>query len=145
MASDDSTRRKRKSGERRAGQKSKKRNKIEIDRPGLFESREDYTNFVNNIFDIPDSRLSTNLSQRDVEPSTIQNSGPRGLTSEQIKTLRRHDRSGIAGQCAICVEDYVVAYRVRTLPCKHYFHVKCIDPWLERNASCPTCRAVIII
>lgn len=68
---------------------------------------------------------------------------PRGLTESQMKKLRRHQWTKQDDQCTICMEDYVLSFIVRTLPCKHYFHVECIDPWLKRNASCPTCRAVI--
>lgn len=33
-------------------------------------------------------------------------------------------------ECAICLEDYAEGDRIRTLPCKHEFHQKCIDNWL---------------
>lgn len=45
--------------------------------------------------------------------------------------------------CSICLDTSV---RMTTiLPCKHTFHVKCIDPWFARNKelSCPLCRRVV--
>lgn len=44
-------------------------------------------------------------------------------------------------ECAICLEDYVEGDRIRTLPCKHEFHQKCIDNWLcEHKKFCPICK-----
>ncbi|KAK8687318.1 hypothetical protein V6N13_086143 [Hibiscus sabdariffa] len=45
-------------------------------------------------------------------------------------------------KCAICLEEYVHGERVRELPrCKHMFHKKCIEEWLEvPSLHCPICR-----
>ncbi|XP_017773454.1 PREDICTED: putative RING-H2 finger protein ATL50 [Nicrophorus vespilloides] len=40
--------------------------------------------------------------------------------------------------CAICLNELISD--VRQLPCKHIFHIKCIDSWTERNRICPICR-----
>ncbi|KAJ2357734.1 E3 ubiquitin-protein ligase rnf13 [Coemansia erecta] len=43
--------------------------------------------------------------------------------------------------CAVCLDDFAVGDKVRLLPCKHYFHVSCIDQWLTKNtAVCPLCN-----
>ena len=43
--------------------------------------------------------------------------------------------------CAICVEDFQDVDTVRVLPCNHYFHPECIDPWLTDHSSlCPLCK-----
>ena len=43
--------------------------------------------------------------------------------------------------CAICVEDFEEGDTARILPCNHYFHPKCIDPWLTNHSSlCPLCK-----
>ncbi|KAF1329027.1 E3 ubiquitin-protein ligase, partial [Globisporangium splendens] len=43
--------------------------------------------------------------------------------------------------CAICLEDFQVGSNVKVLPCQHFYHVECIDPWLERQSSCcPLCK-----
>jgi E3 ubiquitin-protein ligase SDIR1 len=42
--------------------------------------------------------------------------------------------------CAICLVDYRAGELVRTLPCFHAYHTHCIDPWLEKDASCPVCN-----
>ena len=42
--------------------------------------------------------------------------------------------------CPICVEYYKKGDKVYVLPCNHTFHTKCIEPWFEKNRSCPTCK-----
>ena len=41
--------------------------------------------------------------------------------------------------CSICLET-VSKTNVEWLPCCHSFHKTCIDKWLEKKHSCPTCR-----
>lgn len=45
--------------------------------------------------------------------------------------------------CSICLDFYEHTQIVRQLPCKHIYHVKCIDPWLLVNHVCPLCKADI--
>ncbi|KAH7282336.1 hypothetical protein KP509_35G025600 [Ceratopteris richardii] len=43
--------------------------------------------------------------------------------------------------CAICLEDYKQGERLRILPCRHEFHISCIDEWLKnRRCFCPICK-----
>ena len=35
--------------------------------------------------------------------------------------------------------DFVVGEPIRLLPCMHYYHMRCIDDWLMRALTCPTC------
>lgn len=49
-----------------------------------------------------------------------------------------------ASACPICLIDYEFHDDIRKLPCKHYFHKKCIDHWLIVNSTCPTCRSDLI-
>lgn len=43
-------------------------------------------------------------------------------------------------ECALCLEEYVPGETVTRLNCLHAFHVACIDPWLEKNSTCPCCK-----
>ena len=49
-------------------------------------------------------------------------------------------RAGEMQRCSICLEHYQVDEVVRTVPCFHTFHARCIDPWLEQRAECPICK-----
>eukprot|EP00808_Paulinella_micropora_P012685 g54617.t1 len=46
-------------------------------------------------------------------------------------------------ECSICLQDLVVGDRLRGLPCAHYLHGACVDPWLRTKDSCPVCRLVV--
>ncbi|KAK6119150.1 hypothetical protein DH2020_047082 [Rehmannia glutinosa] len=43
--------------------------------------------------------------------------------------------------CIICREEMTAA---KKLVCGHLFHVHCLRSWLERQNTCPTCRALVI-
>ncbi|KAG6486603.1 RING-H2 finger protein ATL8-like [Zingiber officinale] len=48
--------------------------------------------------------------------------------------------------CAICLAEFADGDRVRVLPqCGHGFHAACVDTWLGSNASCPSCRRVLVV
>lgn len=42
-------------------------------------------------------------------------------------------------ECVICMVDFVCGDPVRFLPCMHTYHQDCIDDWLMRSLTCPTC------
>lgn len=42
--------------------------------------------------------------------------------------------------CIICREEMTTA---KKLNCGHLFHVHCLRSWLERQHTCPTCRALV--
>lgn len=42
--------------------------------------------------------------------------------------------------CVICMDDFDDDDLCRFLGCGHYFHIDCVDPWLEEKSSrCPLC------
>ncbi|KAJ2349635.1 hypothetical protein GGF43_004385 [Coemansia sp. RSA 2618] len=46
-------------------------------------------------------------------------------------------------ECGICMEEYKPEEDVMTLPCKHIYHLECVDHWLKMNGTCPICRTRI--
>jgi hypothetical protein len=43
--------------------------------------------------------------------------------------------------CAICLKKISLNKNCKVLPvCNHKFHIKCINEWLDKNNSCPSCR-----
>lgn len=56
--------------------------------------------------------------------------------------LRKVANSTASCCCSICLTDYKDRDLLRLLPdCGHLFHLKCIDPWLRLNPTCPMCRS----
>ena len=74
------------------------------------------------------------------------------------------EAEGVSTECCLCLDEYSSGDMLRTLPCKHEFHKKCVDWWLLdvpvtaehctqtlgsqpiqgwKNHTCPLCRAVV--
>ncbi|XP_030450039.1 RING-H2 finger protein ATL70-like [Syzygium oleosum] len=64
------------------------------------------------------------------------------LLYSQAKAARGGGSSAASPSCcSICLSEYKETDVLRLLPdCGHYFHSKCVDPWLRMNPSCPNCR-----
>nr|XP_016452262.1 PREDICTED: E3 ubiquitin-protein ligase RNF181-like [Nicotiana tabacum] len=43
-------------------------------------------------------------------------------------------------ECAICLLEFEVGGEAKEMPCKHKYHVDCVEKWLKINGSCPICR-----
>ena len=46
--------------------------------------------------------------------------------------------------CAICILDYKLGDKLKTMPCLHKFHKNCIDKWLAMKSDCPICKYDIL-
>lgn len=51
-----------------------------------------------------------------------------------------HDSDDDEPSCVICLCAYEEGEMIRTLPCKHHFHARCIDEWLLLDKSCALCK-----
>lgn len=38
------------------------------------------------------------------------------------------------------IQDALIKYKPKTLPCGHFLHMHCLKSWFERSKSCPMCR-----
>ncbi|KAK3155577.1 hypothetical protein QOZ80_2BG0205080 [Eleusine coracana subsp. coracana] len=70
-------------------------------------------------------------------PESVVNS----LPCKSYKKIETPQCSDDMEQCHICLTEYEDGEQIRTLPCKHEFHVQCVDKWLkEVHRVCPLCR-----
>ncbi|KAJ1919433.1 hypothetical protein IWQ60_007253 [Tieghemiomyces parasiticus] len=57
-----------------------------------------------------------------------------------MKTLRGRKLGG-PPQCPVCEDPFETDDALRQLPCRHAFHMGCVDKWLmKRMARCPLCK-----
>lgn len=68
--------------------------------------------------------------------SSIQN---QNIKKTAAKKNRPTTKGNMAIDCNICMESRESDVKVAT-ECGHVFHDKCVSPWIQQNATCPTCR-----
>ena len=83
-----------------------------------------------------DGGFSSGASSGGLSASAI-----RGLPT---RTYRARTDGGSADEpphCAVCLCDAEEGEEIKTLPCAHRFHAKCVDRWLRGHRSCPMCKS----
>ncbi|KAK9058864.1 hypothetical protein SSX86_023708 [Deinandra increscens subsp. villosa] len=69
-----------------------------------------------------------------------------GIDKKAIESLPFFRFSSLKGskeglECVVCLSKFEDSELLRMLPkCRHAFHMKCIDQWLETQSTCPLCR-----
>ncbi|CAF0729639.1 unnamed protein product [Rotaria sordida] len=98
----------------------------ETDDEGDFYTEQSNGRLLDQDDDDDDDLLSSGLSRNLIEcyPMT---------TAEEISVV------GVV--CDICLNEYKANDKVRTIPCLHRFHTRCIDKWLKKSTKCPMCRS----
>ncbi|OWM79174.1 probable E3 ubiquitin-protein ligase RHY1A isoform X2 [Punica granatum] len=95
---------------------------------------------------------STLLSERTISTSTEK---PPGLSQEALDQLHveifsyyMKEKEGMmerkSQDCSICLENFMEGDKLICLPCEHWFHSTCLDPWVRTCGDCPYCRKGII-
>lgn len=94
-------------------------------------------------------RLLTTPSQPGVHGASgdaeTSKNGSWQVTDNALLQIKTRGRSAPQDQeCAICylpIDDDPAALPCLKKGCSSFFHLECIRPWLEKNPSCPLCRA----
>ena len=74
----------------------------------------------------------------------------RGFTKEEIESMSTIRVGGyqqeLKGKCCpVCHENFTIGDIAKKLSCIHEYHDSCIDPWLEKDKSCPVCKQEVIL
>lgn len=67
---------------------------------------------------------------------------PKFITKKEFNKLERKTSSK-GENCPICLIQFEKDLLLVHLPCKHYYHEKCIEMWLTTSTTCPLCREVV--
>ena len=74
----------------------------------------------------------------------------RGLTPAEIMRIpqkvwrSKTDTAKSADQCTVCYDNFKYGEKVKELAnCKHTYHSKCIDKWLQNEKRCPVCNKMV--
>jgi len=61
------------------------------------------------------------------------------------RKLQGNENLGLGEQhrCTICLDEFGDGDDLKTLPCLHIYHQKCIEQWLRADNSCPVCKTPI--
>ena len=62
------------------------------------------------------------------------------LEKKWIKSIDVLKMGKSSKPCPICIKQFNMGEVVNVLPCKHLFHKACLDPWWEKQYTCPLCR-----
>nr|XP_043610559.1 E3 ubiquitin-protein ligase ATL42-like [Erigeron canadensis] len=86
------------------------------------------------------------ITHRATHGVIISRSRRSGIDKKAIESLPFFRFSSLKGskeglECVVCLSSFEDSEVLRLLPkCRHAFHMKCIDEWLESHSTCPLCR-----
>ncbi|XP_030595875.1 RING finger protein 150a [Archocentrus centrarchus] len=83
---------------------------------------------------------------RDRNQRRLGDAAKKAMSKLQLRTIKRGDKEteSDSDNCAVCIEGYKPNDVVRILPCRHFFHKHCVDPWLQDHRTCPMCKMNIL-
>lgn len=53
------------------------------------------------------------------------------------------DHLGEQTKCLVCLDEFADGDDLKTMPCLHFYHQRCLEQWLSTNNSCPVCKTPV--
>ncbi|KAH9758683.1 glucose-6-phosphate isomerase [Citrus sinensis] len=102
-----------------------------------------FKGMTRDIFGLKLKQSNIDLDYRLYNNTASSTDGISGLSLEKIRGFPWFDcQRNLAAICAVCLDGVHKGERSRNFSiCKHVFHARCIDLWLVRRLTCPTCRS----
>lgn len=115
-----------------------------ITRPSSIRPRADSRNVNQRIIEIIRERNHNIYNRFSIIVARRGSAPPKNLNMPKPDVVKRLPVNRFEGECqltcTICLSTVKKGKRVKTLPCFHQFHKRCIDTWLEKSSLCPICK-----
>ena len=100
----------------------------------IFLDDDDEDEINENILNIGEFLRLVQRRYAEIDPSERQ----RIINALPTRTLTEFDVH--RKSCMICLNQFEIGDKVRTLLCFHQFHTECVDQWFQTKLACPICR-----
>lgn len=87
---------------------------------------------------VPLALLAAIMARAEADKSNPARGGD--IASLPTRRLENTDHLGEQTKCLICLEEFADGDELKTLPCLHFYHQRCVDQWLRTDNSCPVCK-----
>lgn len=115
-----------------------------VNRSASIRSRADSRNLNSRILEIIRERNNHIYNRVSIIVGRRGSAPPKNSNIPKPDVAKRLPVSKFEGECqlvcTICLSSVKKGKRVKTLPCFHQFHKRCIDTWLENSPLCPICK-----
>jgi len=100
-----------------------------------FSSRDFNPNDYDELLRLNEENGNVVVAALGASEAEIERNPLKTLSGTDVLNLRSGEKS-----CPICLESYKANDAVRTIPCFHQFHSRCVDKWLRTKATYPICN-----
>jgi len=72
--------------------------------------------------------------------NNLNNSHENDQSPDDQVSVKKIRINHVEDRCTVCMDNFEKDDKLNLLPCKHYFHMNCLQGWLSDHNSCPVCK-----